>query len=63
MGRNLTVTEEGLEYEGSDKHRQALLEGFGLNEESKAVNSAAMKPQETRWTRQKQKGSEVWQRR
>ena len=34
LGRNLTWTEEGLEYEGSDKHRQALLEGLGLNEES-----------------------------
>ena len=38
LGRNLTWTEEGLEYEGSDKHR--------LNEESKAVNSAAVKPEE-----------------
>ena len=46
LGRNLTWTEEGLEYEGSDKHRRALLEGLGLNEESKAVNSAAMKPEE-----------------
>ena len=46
LGRNLTWTEEGLEYEGSDKHRQALLEGLGLNEESKAVNSAAVKPEE-----------------
>ena len=46
MGRNLTWTEEGLEYEGSDKHRRALLESLGLNEESKAVNSAAMKPEE-----------------
>ena len=35
-----------MEYEGSDKHRRALLEGLGLNEESKAVNSAAMKPEE-----------------
>ena len=31
---------------GSDKHRRALLEGLGLNEESKAVNSAAVKPEE-----------------
>ena len=46
LGRNLTWTEEGLEYEGSDKHRRALLEGLGLNEESKAVNSAAVKPEE-----------------
>ena len=30
LGRNLTWTEEGLEYEGSDKHRRALLEGLGV---------------------------------
>ena len=46
LGRTLTWTEEGLVYECSDKHRQAFLEGLGLNEESKAVNSAAMKPEE-----------------
>ena len=46
LGRSLTWTEEGLEYEGRDKHRQALLECLGLNEESKAVNSAAVKPEE-----------------
>ena len=46
LGRNLTWTEEGLEYEGSDKHRRALLEGLGLNEESEAVNSAAVTPEE-----------------
>ena len=46
LGRNLTWTEEVLEYEGSDKHRRALLERLGLNEESKAVNGAAMKPEE-----------------
>ena len=46
LGRNLTWTEGGLECEGSDKHRQALLEGLGLNYESKAVNSAAMKPEQ-----------------
>ena len=28
LRRSLTWTEEGLEYEGSDKHRQALLEGW-----------------------------------
>ena len=46
LGWNLTWTEEGLEHEGSDKHRRALPEGLGLNEESKAVNSAAVKPEE-----------------
>ena len=46
LGRNLTWTEEGPEYEGSDKHRRALLEGLWLTEESKAVNSAAVKPEE-----------------
>ena len=39
LGRSLTWTKEGLEYEGSDKHRQALLE-------SKAVNRADVKPEE-----------------
>ena len=43
LGRNLTWTEEGLEYEGSDKHRRVLFESLGLNEESKAVNSASVK--------------------
>ena len=46
LARNLTWTEEGLEYEGSDKHHRAMLEGLGLNEESKAVNSAAVNPEE-----------------
>ena len=46
LGKSLAWTEEGLEYEGSEKHRRALLEGLGLNEESKAVNSAAVKPEE-----------------
>ena len=46
LGRNLTWIEEGLEYEGSDKHRRALLEGWGLKEESMAVSSAAVKPEE-----------------
>ena len=45
LGRSLTWTKEGLEYEGSDKHRQALLEGLGLNEESKVVNNATGKPE------------------
>ena len=31
---------------GSDRQRRALLEGLMLNEESKAVNSAAVKPEE-----------------
>ena len=46
LDRNPTWTHEGLEFEGSDKHRRALLEGLGLNEESKAVSSAAVKPEE-----------------
>ena len=45
LGRNLTW-KEGLVYEDSDKHRRVLLEGLGLNDESKAVNSAAVKPGE-----------------
>ena len=65
LGRNLTSTEEGLEYEGSDKHRRALPEGLGLNEESKAVNSAGLVKKRTRicWTRRKRRDSEVWRRR
>ena len=70
FGRSLTWTEEGLEYEASDEHRQALLEGLGLNEESKAVNSAVVNQRRlvkkrTRrcWTPQKQKDSKVWRRR
>ena len=39
LGSKLTWTEEGLEYEGSDKHRQAFLEGLGMNEESNSVRS------------------------
>ena len=35
-----------MEYECSDKHRRALLEGLGLNVESKAVNNASVKPEE-----------------
>ena len=35
LGRSLRWTEEGLEYEASDKRRQALLEGLGLSEELK----------------------------
>ena len=39
-------TEEELEYEeASDKHRQALLEGLELSEESQTVNNAAVKPE------------------
>ena len=40
LGRNLKWTEE-LEYEASDKHRQSLLEGLGLGDESKTVKSAS----------------------
>ena len=41
LGRSLRWTEEGLEFEASDKHHQTLLEG------SKTGNSAAVKPEET----------------
>ena len=46
LGRSLRRPDEGLEYEASDTHRQALLEGWWLSEESKMVNSAAVKPEE-----------------
>ena len=45
LGRNLRWTQEGLEWEASDKHREALLEGFGLRGESRTVNSAAVMPE------------------
>ena len=44
LERSLRWTEECLEYEASDKHRQALLEGLG--DESKTVNRVAVKPEE-----------------
>ena len=37
LGRNMRWTREGLEYEASEKKRQALLEGLGLSQESKMV--------------------------
>ena len=40
----MSLTEEGLGCEASGKHRQALLEGLGSIEESKTVNSTAVKP-------------------
>ena len=46
LGWSLRWTDEGLAYEASDKRRQALLVGLGLSEESKTVNSAAVKPEE-----------------
>ena len=44
LGR--TWTEEELQYEASDKYHRSLLEGLGLCEESKTVNSAAVMPEE-----------------
>ena len=46
LGRSSRWTEEGLVHEASDKHCQALLEGLGLCEESKTVNSAAVNPED-----------------
>ena len=46
--RDQRWTDEGLEYEASDKHRQALMEGLALSKESKNVNSTAVKPEEIR---------------
>ena len=43
LGQTLRWTEQGLEYEAGDKHRQALLRGLELNDESKTINSAATK--------------------
>ena len=44
--KHLRWTEEELDHEASDRHRHALLEGLGLSEESKTVNSAAVKLEE-----------------
>ena len=46
LGRGVRWTEEELEYEARDKHRQAQLELLGLGEESKTVNCAAVKPED-----------------
>ena len=46
LGRSVRWTERWREYETSDKHRQAPLEGSGLKQESKTVNSTAVKPLE-----------------
>ena len=46
LGRTLRRTEQGLQHEAGGKHRQALLQGLGLNEDSKTVNSEAMKEEE-----------------
>ena len=43
LGRTLRWTEQGVEYEEGDKHRQTLLRGLGLNEESTTVNGAVLK--------------------
>ena len=43
-GGNLRRTQESLEYETCDRHRQALLEGLGLREEM--VDGAAVKREE-----------------
>ena len=48
LGRGLSWTEGALEHEASDKHRQALREGLGLNEESKTVSSAAVQPEDVK---------------
>ena len=51
LGRNLTWIEESLKYEGSDKHRRALLEGLGLKEESKAVGQQCSRETRGDWSR------------
>ena len=56
LGRTLRWTEQGLQHEAGGKHRQALLRGLGLDEDSKTVNSEAIKEEEL-------SHSEVWRRR
>ena len=48
LGTTLRCTEQGLEYQAGDKHRQAFLRGLGLNDDSKTVNIEAMKEEELR---------------
>ena len=43
IGGNLRWTDQGLEQGASDEHREAQMEGMGLNEESQMVNSASVK--------------------
>ena len=45
LGTSVRLREEELGCEASGKHRRALLEGFRSIEESKTVNSTAVKPQ------------------
>ena len=44
---NLRWTDQGLEQAASNGHREALMEGMGVNEESSMVNSAAVKLDQT----------------
>ena len=64
LGRSLRWTEEGLEYEATDNHRQALLEGLGLSEVSTAQRSSQRRSdnKKTRkcWSERRRR---VWRRR
>ena len=46
LGRTLRWRTWGLEYEADEKHRELLLRGLGLEEDSKAASSAAVRADE-----------------
>ena len=46
LGRKLSWTDDGVEYEAHETRRQALLKGVGLNDGSQMVSSTVVKTQE-----------------
>ena len=60
LGRSLRWTEEGLEYEASDQHRQARLKGLGLSERrsGKMCNTPRWKSARRRRIRHKGVGTD-----
>ena len=67
LGRVVRWGERGIEYEADPKHRQLVLEGFGLNDESKSltVNGHREDRQPEEWEaelldKKRRKGSERW---
>ena len=60
LGTSVSLSEEGLGREASGKRRRALLEGLGSIEESKTVNSTAVKgwdPEESRSARRRRRNA------
>ena len=57
LGTSVSLSEEGLGREASGKRRRALLEGLGSIEESKTVNSTAVRGDRTRRRRRNAGGN------